>query len=358
MRPVYNIAENEMYMKIQATRLGVYKAICLAVKHHGHGLAAQIAITHSLQYFEHLAEPMAECLDHLSKEFDHAQLADEILREIAGKTFSAQDSKGPRVFSKFLTRFSELAPRQVLKQLALLLAQLDSESYPMRNALVDMIGNIIRELAEAPEDGEAPNKGQHLKQINGLYDLLLERTMDISSYTRVKVFNTFARLCDATGTGKFPQQRLAMTRAAVDALEDKTSSVRKSAISLLERLILTHPYGMYGGLLSETEWKEKYKEVSDMLEKMEGAVGKAVEVEQEEEEEESQRGDDDEEGEGEGDEDEDEDEDEGQTTRVLSEACIRVHVPAECRPSRAAQFHPSHDRLPFYSPGRRQQESL
>ena len=89
-------------MKQQQIRLGVYKVICLAVKHHGHALAAQIAMMQSLQYYEHLSEPMAECLTVLAKEFDHAQLGDEILREIAGKTFNAQDTKGPRAFSRFL----------------------------------------------------------------------------------------------------------------------------------------------------------------------------------------------------------------------------------------------------------------
>ena len=58
-------------MKSQPIKLGVYKIICLAVKHHGHALAAQISIMQSLQYYEHLSEPMAECLAVLAKEFDH-----------------------------------------------------------------------------------------------------------------------------------------------------------------------------------------------------------------------------------------------------------------------------------------------
>lgn len=81
----------------------------------------------SLQYFEHLSEPMAEALTVLAKEFDHNQLAEEILREIAQKHFSAQDTKGPRAFSRFLVRLAELAPRLVLKQISLLLSHLDSE---------------------------------------------------------------------------------------------------------------------------------------------------------------------------------------------------------------------------------------
>jgi hypothetical protein len=43
------------------------------------------------------------------------QLGDEILREIASVTFMGQDNKGPRTFSTFLIKFSELAPRLMLK---------------------------------------------------------------------------------------------------------------------------------------------------------------------------------------------------------------------------------------------------
>ncbi|CDO69101.1 hypothetical protein BN946_scf185042.g3 [Trametes cinnabarina] len=292
VRPVYHVMENEQYMKSADIRRAVYKAICLAVKHQGHALAAQISIMQSLQYYEHLAEPMAECLNVLARDFDYPQLGDDILREIASKSFSAQDSKGPRVFSRFLVRYAELAPRQVLKQLALLLAHLDSESYPMRNAVVELIGSIIRELADDGLNAAGPDdvdRAKQLKQINGLYDLLLERTLDLSSYVRLKVLSTFAKLCDVNT--KFPQQRLAMTRAAVDALEDKSSNVRKAAVSLLVKLIVTHPYSLYGGYLSETEWKAQYETEAAILAKMEGQVGKAVERPEGEGDEESQAGD-------------------------------------------------------------------
>lgn len=79
-RPAYYITESETYMKNSDIRLGVYKVICLAVKHHGHGFGAQISIMQCLQYYEHLSEPMAEALTVLAKEFDHTQLAEEILR--------------------------------------------------------------------------------------------------------------------------------------------------------------------------------------------------------------------------------------------------------------------------------------
>ena len=38
-RPAYHIMENEGYMKPLEVRLGAYKVICLAVKHHGHAFS-------------------------------------------------------------------------------------------------------------------------------------------------------------------------------------------------------------------------------------------------------------------------------------------------------------------------------
>lgn len=61
-------------MKIDEIEMAMYEVVCLAVKTHGHAFSAQISIMQSLQYFEHLSEPMAEVLAILQKEFDHTQL--------------------------------------------------------------------------------------------------------------------------------------------------------------------------------------------------------------------------------------------------------------------------------------------
>jgi condensin complex subunit 1 len=126
-KPAYQLAEVEAYLKTQEIKLGVYKVICLAVKFHGHAFGAQTSIDQNLTYFEHLSEPMAELLAILEKEFDYPQLAEEVLRDIAGKKFAANDAKGPRSFSRFLVRLAELCPRVVGKQMPLLLTHLDSE---------------------------------------------------------------------------------------------------------------------------------------------------------------------------------------------------------------------------------------
>jgi condensin complex subunit 1 len=114
-------------MKIEDIKKMAFTVICLAVKHHGQAVAVQITIMQSLQFYEHLSDPLADCLIILTKEYDYPQLGDEILREIAGKTFGSQDQKGPRTFARFLTKYAEACPRSVMKQLSLLQDQLDSE---------------------------------------------------------------------------------------------------------------------------------------------------------------------------------------------------------------------------------------
>ena len=130
VKPAYQLCETEMYLKNNEIKLGIYKVLCLAVKFHGHAFGAQTSIIQNLTYFEHLSEPMAELLAILEKEFDYAQLGEEVLRDVAARSFSHSDAKGPRVFSKFLIRFAELSPRVVQKQMPLLLAHLDSEVSP------------------------------------------------------------------------------------------------------------------------------------------------------------------------------------------------------------------------------------
>ena len=135
----------------------------------------------------------------------------------------------------------------------------------MRMGIVKIIGHLIRELTCSEDLTSDTHQTQ--KQLNGLYDLLLQRTLDLSSYVRSKVFTVLNRLCDLPV--KFPKQRLAIMCAAVAVLEDKVAGVHKNVISLIVKLIMTHPYGlMHGGLLGMQEWEERYRKVMTELQKM------------------------------------------------------------------------------------------
>jgi len=166
----------------------------------------------------------------------------------------------------------------------------------MRQAIVEILGFLIADLSNAGAEGQDTDAKQTQKQINSLFDLLLERVLDNSGYVRGKVFNVLAKIVNIK-TYKFPKYRLQMASQAAGALDDKLATVRKAAISLLKELLLTHPYGApHGGTLQREIWETEYKTVVAKLEKFEGAVGNVVQNT---------------EGEGEGEQDEEEEEEGG-----------------------------------------------
>jgi condensin complex subunit 1 len=144
----------------------------------------------------------------------------------------------------------------------------------MRIAIVDVIGYLIRDLVNSTDLGNDDQSVQ--KQVDVFFDILNERTRDLSSYVRTKDLAVLTKLCDLPA--KFPKQRLDMSKLAVGMLEDKVATVRKNALTLLSQLVVTHPYGlMHGGLMARKDWEEHYDKVSADLKKMEDIVGKAVE---------------------------------------------------------------------------------
>ncbi|KAI9873863.1 MAG: Condensin complex subunit, partial [Pleopsidium flavum] len=258
-RPVYLIMESDQRVKSMAIRMHAFKVLCIAVKHHGHAFGAQISIIQNLSYFEHLSEPMAEFLHILSEQYDHPQLADEILRELSNKEFNNNDTKGPKSVSTFITKLSELAPRLVIKQMTMLAKQLDSEAYTMRCAIIEICGNLIADLSKQEERGE-----NYKTQINGFFDVLEERFLDINPYCRCRTIQVYMKLCDLEQ--KFPKRRQTAAELAARSLEDKSSNVRRNAIKLLGKLVSTHPFSvMHGGQLAYKDWDTRLQAVQAEL---------------------------------------------------------------------------------------------
>ncbi|KAG5981511.1 hypothetical protein E4U55_002866 [Claviceps digitariae] len=258
-RPVYMILESEQRAKTMPIRMHCFKVLCIAVKHHGHGYAAQINVIQNLTYFEHLSEPMAEFLHILAETYDYPQLTDEVLREISNKEFNSNDTRGPKSVSAFISKISELAPRLVIKQMTMLAKQLDSESYTLRCALIEVCGNMIAHLSRQDERSE-----NHKSQINAFFDVLEERFLDINPYCRCRTLQVYMKLCELEQ--KFPKRRQKAAELACRSLEDKSSNVRRNAIKLLAILIKTHPFTvMHGAQLSRKEWQDRHDKVEEEL---------------------------------------------------------------------------------------------
>ncbi|KAE8348929.1 condensin [Aspergillus coremiiformis] len=258
-RSIYLILESEQRVKSIAIRMHAFKVLCVAVKHHGHAFGAQTSIVQALTYFEHLSEPMAEFLHILAEQYDYPQLSDEILKELGNKEFNSNDTRGPKSVSAFIIKLSELAPRLITKQMTLLAKQLDSESYTLRCAVIEVCGNLIADLSRQEERSD-----NYKTQINAFFDVLEQRFLDINPYCRCRAIQVYMRICDLDQ--KFPKRRQAVAELATRSLEDKSSNVRRNAIKLLSKLVSTHPFSvMHGGQLSYKEWMARLDAVDAEL---------------------------------------------------------------------------------------------
>ncbi|KAI1863405.1 hypothetical protein JX265_008798 [Neoarthrinium moseri] len=266
-RPVYMILESEQRCKNTAIRMHAFKVLCMAVKHHGHGYAAQISIVQNLTYFEHLSEPMAEFLHILAEQYDYPQLADESLRELSNKEFSTNDTRGPKSVSSFIVKLSELAPRLVIKQMTMLAKQLDSESYTLRCSLIEVCGNMIAHLSTQEERSE-----NHKSQLNAFFDVLEERFLDINPYCRCRAIQVYTKLCDLEQ--KFPKRRQKAAELAARSLQDKSSHVRRNAVKLLSTLVKTHPFTvLHGAQLARKDWQARLDKVDAELDALQPPAG-------------------------------------------------------------------------------------
>lgn len=161
--------------------------------------------------------------------------------------------------SAFIIKLSELAPRLIIKQMTLLAKQLDSESYTLRCAVVEVCGNLIADLSRQEERSD-----NYKTQINAFFDVLEERFLDINPYCRCRAIQVYMRICDLEQ--KFPKRRQAVAELAARSLEDKSSNVRRNAIKLLAKLVSTHPFSvMHGGQLSYKEWMARLENVDAEL---------------------------------------------------------------------------------------------
>ncbi|CAJ0908763.1 15238_t:CDS:10 [Entrophospora sp. SA101] len=239
--------------KILATSIKnlIYEIISISVKDYNHGFDAKTYIIQNLQYYDFLSDSMAELLQVLVEQYDNTQLVEDVLIEISNKEFTSQDNNNvSKSFSKFLIKLSELIPNLVMKQISILVIQLDSESYIMRSCLMETLGNLITYLVNNEDDMQL-----NQSQVNSFFDALEERFLDVNALCR-------SRLLQA----KFPKRRQTLTDLVVRSLEDKSCHVRRNSIKLLTTLITTHPYGViHGGELKLSEWEERLSKIEEEL---------------------------------------------------------------------------------------------
>ncbi|KAL7753524.1 condensin complex non-SMC subunit Cnd1 [Sorochytrium milnesiophthora] len=231
----------------------LFQVLRMCVVNYGQLRSTITSIEQNLQYFdEFLAEPMADLVYELIAEDGYDALAENLLHSIG--TRDIVDMKHAKTFGAFLCRLSELAPKEVLKQMIYLQKHIDCEVYQMRTAIIEVLGNII--LKHLMED-DAPASKKRAESF--IEDMLLERFRDRHVQCRKKVMQVFF---DLVGHRYFyisyNSYWKRVVHLVVGRLQDKTQPVRSQAIKTLKEILLRHPFSLHdGGFLDEDTIRSK-----------------------------------------------------------------------------------------------------
>ncbi|OBA19013.1 hypothetical protein METBIDRAFT_61256 [Metschnikowia bicuspidata var. bicuspidata NRRL YB-4993] len=270
MRPIFHLMEHPDRMKVASIKILMFKNISMAVVNHSLSSVIQNSILQSLNYYVHLSTYMAELLHFLNTKFEHMALTEDLLREISLLEFNSNDSNGPKSISEFLIKLSELSPRLILKQMSSTSQLLDNSNQSLRCSVVETCGNIVVDIlkseTEALETTDDLSANSAL-QINGLLNLLEERFLDQNPYVRTKAIQAMRKVCSLPI--KIPKRRHSVMLIAVRSLGDKSTLVRRNAIKLMYKLLLSHPFSaVHGTQLDYDVWETRLKDSELELQKL------------------------------------------------------------------------------------------
>lgn len=268
VRPIFHLMEQPDRMKVVLIKVIMFRNICLAVTHHDLGSVVQNLIIQSLTYYPHLPAYMAELLYTASSKHDFPSLTEDLLREISQMEFNSNDTNGPKAISEFLIKLSELSPRVILKQMSSTAQLLDNSNQTLRCSVVETCGNIVVDILKS--EVQNIDLDEHMEhqnqQIDGLLNLLEERFLDQNPFVRTKTIQAITKICSSAA--RIPKRRQGFMLIAVRSLADRSTLVRRNAIKLMYKLLLTHPFSAtHGTQLSYTIWKKRLDDAESELEK-------------------------------------------------------------------------------------------
>ncbi|KAL0359611.1 UNVERIFIED_CONTAM: Condensin complex subunit, partial [Sesamum angustifolium] len=108
---------------------------------------------------------------------------------------SSSSSANNATKGRFLVELADRLPKLLSTNIGLLVPHFGGESYKIRNALVGVLGKLIAKAFNDVE-GEVSSKSTRLRTKQAMLEILLERCRDVSAYTRSRVLQVWAELCE------------------------------------------------------------------------------------------------------------------------------------------------------------------
>lgn len=264
-RNAFLMFENAALLRDSDTRDALCRIIgTCATKYHY--LAQSCAsILHLIHKYDFVVIHLADAVARAEKKYSDGSLATSLIMEI-GRTNPkdyVKDTVGAENIGRFLVEMADKLPKLISTNIGLLVLHFGGESYKIRNALVGVLGKLVAKAFNDVE-GEVSSKSIRLRTKQAMLEILLERCRDVSAYTRSRVLQVWAELCEehSVSVGLWNE----VAAVAAGRLEDKSAIVRKSALNLLITMLQHNPFGPQLRASSFEATLEQYKKKLDELE--------------------------------------------------------------------------------------------
>lgn len=243
-------------LKDEDTRNGLCRIIGAIATKHQRISQISASVLHLIHKFDFTVAHLAETVASAEKKFGDGSLAISLIREI-GRTDPkdyVRDSAGADNVGRFLVELADRLPKLMSTNIGVLVTHFGGDSYKIRNALVGVLGKLA---AKAFKDVEGDNNAR-LRSKQAMLEILIERCRDVSAYTRSRVLQVWAELCEENSISIGLWNEVASV--ASGRLEDKSAIVRKSALQLLITMLQHNPFGPQLRTATFEGTLEKYKE--------------------------------------------------------------------------------------------------
>lgn len=200
------------------------------------------SVLHLIHKYDFVVTHIADAVAWAEKKYADGSLASSLIREV-GRTNPKdyiKDTVGAENVGRFLVELADKLPKLMSTNVGILVPHFGGESYKMRNALIGVLGKLVMKAFKDIE-GEMSSKCVRLRAKQAMLEILLERCRDVSAYTRSRVLQVWAELCEEHSVSIGLWNEIAAVAAG--RLEDKSAIVRKSALNLLIMMLQHNPFG-------------------------------------------------------------------------------------------------------------------
>ncbi|KAL8147344.1 condensin-1 complex subunit CAP-D2 [Apium graveolens] len=258
MKNAFSMFENATLLKDADTKDALCRIIGTCATKYHYTAHACASILHLIHRHDFVVMHLANAVAIAEKKYSDGSMATYLIREI-GKTNPKEyvrDTVGAENIGRFLVELSDRLPKLISTNIGLLVPHFGGESYKIRNALVGVLGKLVTK-AFSDVEGEVSSKSIRLRTKQAMLEILLERCRDVSAYTRSRVLQVWAELCEehAVSIGLWNE----VAAVAAGRLEDKSAIVRKSALNLLIMMLQHNPFGPQLRIASFEATLEQYR---------------------------------------------------------------------------------------------------